>query len=88
MKKLKKTVYECAIPSYKSPTKIDLPQCTRPNLNAVMEKYQELFCSIPGKTNEGYHVIPTISNPVKIPLRHIPAHYCTEVTQQFQTMLE
>ena len=53
-----------------------------------MEKYQELFCSIPGKTNEGYHVIPTTGNPVKIPPRRIPAHYRAEVTQQIQTMLE
>ena len=75
-------------PSYKSPPKIDLPQCTRPNLNVVMEKYQELFCSIPGKTNEVYHVIPTTGNPVKIPPRRIPAHYRAEVTQQVQTMLE
>ena len=39
----KDIVDECAIPSYKSLPKIDLPQCTRPNLNVVMEKYQELF---------------------------------------------
>ena len=84
----KDIVDECAIPRYKSLPKLDLPQCSRPYLNVVMEKCQELFCSIPGKTNEGYHVIPTTGNPVKISPRRIPAHYRAEVTQQIQTMLE
>jgi len=25
---------------------------------------------------------------VKVPLRHVPAHYCTEVMQQLETMLD
>ena len=53
-----------------------------------MEKYQEIFCNIPGEINKGYHVILTMGNPVKIPPRHIPAHYHAEVSQQIQTILE
>ena len=60
--------------SYKSLPKIDMSQFTKPNINVVMENYQELFCSIPCKTNEGYHVISSTGNPVKIPPRRIPDH--------------
>ena len=79
---------ECAVPSYINSPKIELPNCVDPKLKTIVEKYYEIFCTIPGKTNEGYHFIPTTGNPVKIPLRCIPAHYCTEVTEQIQTMLE
>lgn len=53
-----------------------------------MEKYKKILCTIPSKTNEGYHFIPTAGNPAKIPPRCIPAQYHTEVTQRIQTMLE
>ena len=81
-------VDECAVPSYINSPKIELPNCVEPKLKTIVEKYKEIFCTIPGKTNEGYHFIPTNGNPVKIPPRRIPAHYRAEVTEQIQTMLE
>ena len=61
---------------------MELPKCAKPNFKSVLEKYKTIFCTIPGKTNEGYHFIPTTGNPVKIPPRRIPAHYRTEITEQ------
>ena len=81
-------VDECAIPNYSDLPKVELPKCTKPNLSSIVEKYQKVFCTIPGVTSEGYHVIPTGGNPVRIPPRRIPAHYRAEVTQQIQSMLE
>lgn len=81
-------VDECAVPSYNGSPKMELPKCAKPNFKSVLEKYKTIFCTIPGKTNEGYHFIPTTGNPVKIPPRRIPAHYRTEITEQIQTMLE
>ena len=81
-------VDECAVPSYINSPKIELPNCVEPKLKTIVEKYKEIFCTIPRKTNEGYHFIPTTGNPVKIPPRRIPAHYRAEVTEQIQTMLE
>ena len=81
-------VDECAVPNYINSPKIELPNCVESKLKTIVEKYKEIFCTIPGKTNEGSHFIPTTGNPVKILPRCIPAHYRTEVTEQIQTMLE
>ena len=53
-----------------------------------MEKYHGLFCTKPGYTEDAWHYIPTVGNPVKVPPRRIPAHYRAEVCQQVQTMLD
>ena len=81
-------VDDCAVPNYKAPPKSELPACTNPDLYCVMEKYHGLFCTKPGYTEDAWHYIPTVGNPVKVPPRRIPAHYRAEVCQQVQTMLD
>ena len=81
-------VDDCAVPNYKAPQKSELPACTNPDLYCVMEKYHGLFCTKPGYTEDAWHYIPTVGNPVKVPPRRIPAHYRAEVCQQVQTMLD
>ena len=53
-----------------------------------MEKYHKLFSTKPGYTEDAWDYILTVDNPIKVPPRHIPAHYCNEVCQQLQTMLD
>ena len=56
----------CAVLSDIDSPKIELPNCVEPKLKVIVEKYKEVFCTIPDKTNEGYHFIPITGNPVKI----------------------
>lgn len=84
-------VEECPIPNYNDLSKVELSECTKPEVISILlwrNTNEKIFCTIPGKTNDRYHFISTTGNPIKIPLRCIPVHYCTEVTQQIQTMLE
>ena len=81
-------VDDCAVPNYNAPTESELPACSSPNLTCVTQKYHKLFCNKPGYTENAWHYIPTVGNPVKVPPRRIPAHYRTEVCKQIQTMLE
>ena len=64
----------CAVPNYNSPTEPELPACPSPNLTCLMQKYHKLFCIKPGYTENAWHYIPTVGNPVKVPSRRIPAH--------------
>ena len=57
-----------AVPMYQKPASIELPECPKPGLLAVVQKYQDLFQTTPGVTEAAYHFVPTSSNPVKIPL--------------------
>ena len=81
-------VDECAISDYKGSSNFDLPECTNPQLKHILEGYKEVFCTTPGMTDSTHHYIPTVGNPVRVPLRRVPAHYRSEVNQQIQTMLE
>ena len=81
-------VDDCAVPNYSTPTESELPACSSPKLSGVVEKYHKLFCTKPGYTENAWHYIPTVGNPIKIPPRRIPAHYRTEVCKQIQTMLD
>lgn len=81
-------VDDCAVPNYNAPTESEFPACSSPNLTCVTQKYHKLFCNKPGYTENAWHYIPTVGNPVKVPPRRIPAHYRTEVCKQIQTMLE
>ena len=81
-------VDDCAVPNYNAPTESELPACSSPNLTCVTQKYHKLFCNKPGYTENAWHCIPTVGNPVKVPPRRIPTHYRTEVCKQIQTMLE
>ena len=49
---------------------------------------QTIFIMKPGKTEGTYHYIQTTGSPVKIPPRHIPAHFKEEVETQIQSMLD
>ena len=79
---------ECAVPLYGQPTHIELPECSRPELEKVVWEYQHLFQTTPGVTDTAQHFIPTTGRPVKIPPRRIPAHYRSEVEKQIEEMLK
>ena len=81
-------VDECAIPNYKGPAEFDIPECAVPQLESIVKEFKVTFCATLGKTSDAYHYIHASGNPVKVPLRHVPAHYCTEVMQQLETMLD
>ena len=74
-------VDECAIPDYTVPSSSELPACSNPKFCCVIVRYCKLFCTTPGYTEDAWHYIPTVRNPVKVPPRRIPAHYHTEVSQ-------
>ena len=81
-------VDDCAVPNYNAPIEPELPACPSLNLACLTQKFHKLFCITPGYTENAWHHIPTVGNPVKVPPRRIPAHYRTEVCKQIQTMLE
>ena len=75
-------------PDYKRLSQFELPKCNNSQLNCMLEGYKEHFCTTSGMTDSVHHFILTVGNPVRVPLRHVPAHYRSEVNQQIQTMLE
>ena len=77
-------VDECVIPDYTVPSSSELPACPNPKFCSVIVRYCKLFCTTPGYTEDAWHYIPTVGNPVKVSPRCIPAHHCTEVCQQFK----
>jgi len=77
-----------AVPNYNSPLTSELPTCSSTNLHFVIEKYHKLLYTKPGYTEDAWHYIPTVGNPVNVPPRCIPAHYNAEAYQQIQTMLD
>ena len=81
-------IEDCAVPNYSAPSNWKLPTCLLANLQGVINKYCGLFSSRPGYTEDAWHYIPTVGNPVKVPPRRIPAHYRMEVCQQLKTMLD
>ena len=80
-------VNDCAVPNYNGPSRSELPTCTNPKLYCLIEKYCKLFYTKPGYTEDAWHYILTIGNPVNVPPRHIPAHLHTEFYKQIQTIL-
>ena len=81
-------VDDCAVPNYHKATNIELPECPESCLYSVVDKYRDLFCTMPGVTEAAYHFIPTTGNPDKVPPRRVSAHYREEIDHQIQTMLE
>ena len=79
---------ECAIPKYHRPPSFQLPECSLPSLDPLLEEYRDLFRTIPGVTAAAQHFIPTTGNPARVPPRRIPAHYREEVERQIRVMLE
>ena len=79
---------ECSIPVYSKQPTYTLPKCN-PQFTSVIQKYSELFSSVPGKTNTVQHHIPTgTAAPVRVPARRIPNHYRAEIEHQIGDMLE
>ena len=76
------------ISNYKGPTEFDTPKCGNPQLEGIVNDFKGIFCTTPGKTNDAYHYIYASSNPIRVPPRHVPAHYRTEVMQQLKTILD
>ena len=81
-------VEDYAIPVFSEAPAMELPECKRSNLQAVVHEFQQLFKTTPGKTDASYHYIPTIGTPVRVPPRRIPIHYREEVLKQLQSMLD
>ena len=78
-----------AIPQFgATPLQFEFPECSTSFFSPILEKYRDLFHTLPGHTNLAEHFIPTAATPVKVPPGRIPANYCAEVEQQMQTMLE
>ena len=65
----------------------ELPECPLPSLTEIVQANQDLFRTTPGATTAAYHYMPTTGTPVRVPPRHIPAHYWKEVERQLQDML-
>lgn len=79
------TIDNCAISTFGESQHVsyDLPAHTVHTLDPLV---QDLFVTRPGATTLAEHFIPTSRNPMKIPLRRIPAHYWVEVEKQLQSM--
>ena len=88
--KLHTMVEDCAIPLFGKPGKYELLQFIKPGLGlaAVVNEYQDLFITLLGTTLVASHQINTTGSPVRIPARRIPAHFCDEVEEQLQQMLQ
>ena len=82
-------VDDCAIPFFgEKSLQYDIPLCNISTLAPLFNQYKNLFKTCPGSTNIAEHFIPTIGTPVKVPPRHIPANYHSEVESQIQMMLQ
>ena len=79
----------CAIPHFSTTTMLDydMPQCSADSLSLLLNKYKELFRSLPSCTTAAEHFIPTSGTPVKVPPRRVPANYRVEVKRQIEEML-
>ena len=76
-------VDECAIPPwFNKEDVIELPHSTNPNLQQLLEQYQQLFRCSPGKSSLAQHYIPTQGSPVRVPPRRIPAHCKIQIQAQ------
>ena len=53
-----------------------------------MEEFKTLFRTLPGKTDNADHYIPTTGPPVRVPPRRIPEQYRPEVEEQIKSMLQ
>lgn len=84
------TIDNCTIPTFGESQHVSygLPAHTVPALDPLVHDFEYLLVTRPGSTNLDEHFIPTSGNPVKIPPRHIPAHYRVEVEKQLQSMLD
>ena len=70
---------ECAIPDFGAPKTYELPENCGDEFRQLIEEYNDLFCTIPGKTTHECHYIPTKGPPIRVPPRRIPGHYRDEV---------
>lgn len=48
---------ECSVPKYGDPLKFDQPSCNDADINRLLDKYKDLFRSIPGLTTLAHHYI-------------------------------
>jgi len=58
---------KCAVPNYSAPSNPEMPTQLPSNLEGVINKYRRLFSSRLGYTEDAWHYIPTVGNPVKVP---------------------
>ena len=75
-----------AIPKFNNSV-FDMPECS-PEFQPVLEEFQQLFQTVPGRADGIFHHIPTTGSPVRVPPRRIPAHYRPEVFRQLNEMLD
>ena len=82
--------YPQAIPvkcADKNCIQFEMPTDVHPELEAVIQEFEELFSKQLGQTNVTRHVIDTgEATPIKVPPRQIPFHYTERVHAQLEDM--
>ena len=78
---------ECAIPDFGAPKTYEVPENCGDEFRQLIEEYNDLFYTTPGKTTHDCHYIPTKGPPIRIPPRRIPGHYRDEVIRQLELIL-
>ena len=76
-----------AIPDFGAPKTYKLSENCGDEFRQLIEEYNDLFCTTPGKTTHDCHYIPTKGPPIRVPPRRIPGHYRDEVIRQLELML-
>ena len=65
----------------------EMPTDVHPELEAVIQEFEELFSKQLGQTNVTRHVIDTgEATPIKVPPRQIPFHYAERIHAQLEDM--
>ena len=70
---------ECAIPDFGTPKVYELPESYGDEFRQLIEEYNNLFCTTPGKTTHDCHYIPTKGPPIRVPPRCIAATINTKL---------
>ena len=65
-----------------------MPNCTKPDILAVLQNCKHFFVTTLGVTDTSCHFLPTIGNSVKVPPCCIQSHYWEEVEKQIQMMFK
>ena len=82
-------VDECAVPNFGNlMASFNLPECPRPELRTVVDEFKTLLRTLPGKTDNADHYIPTTGPPLRVPPRRIPEQYRPKVEGQIKSMLQ
>ena len=64
---IKDQVEDYAIPVFSDAHSVEFPVCKMSDLQPVVYEFQQIFKTIPGKTDASYHYISTTGPPVRVP---------------------